>query len=237
MKRALAIATDYDGTLAAHGVVDAAALGALDRLRASGRKLVLVTGRVMHDLRGVFPRVGLFDRVVAENGALLVDPKTGEERLLAAPPPVAFAERLLERGVAPLSVGRVIVATLRQNERVVREAIAELGAPLEPIYNEESLMVLPRGVDKGTGGRAAFEALGLGADDIATRTVAIGDAENDVALLEACALGVAVADAHPDLRRVAQYITRGAAGAGFVEVATAIVSEPSARTDTPYTPR
>lgn len=39
------LATDYDGTIAHDGVVDAPTLAALEHLRPSGRKLILVTGR------------------------------------------------------------------------------------------------------------------------------------------------------------------------------------------------
>jgi HAD superfamily hydrolase (TIGR01484 family) len=78
--RYFALACDYDGTLAHHGRVDAATVSALERLRASGRKLVMVTGRDLEDLLHVFPEVHLFDRIVAENGWLLYDP-----RLIRAP--------------------------------------------------------------------------------------------------------------------------------------------------------
>jgi hydroxymethylpyrimidine pyrophosphatase-like HAD family hydrolase len=40
----LALATDYDGTLASQGMVDAATLAALERFKATGRRLILVTG-------------------------------------------------------------------------------------------------------------------------------------------------------------------------------------------------
>jgi hypothetical protein len=43
--RYLALACDYDGTLASEGRVAPETVGALERLRASGRRLLLVTGR------------------------------------------------------------------------------------------------------------------------------------------------------------------------------------------------
>ena len=105
-----AFATDYDGTIAHDGVVDPPTIAALERLRASGRRLILVTGRELNDLFRVLPQIDLFDRVVAENGAVLYRPDTKAERNLAEPPPPRFAQRLREAGVDPLSVGRVIVA-------------------------------------------------------------------------------------------------------------------------------
>src|SRR5215813_2808909 len=102
--RYLALAVDYDGTLAQDGIVAPPTLTALERVAASGRKLILVTGRELAELLGIFPRIDLFDRVVAENGALLYRPASKESELLAHAPPEAFVMELERRGVAPLSV-------------------------------------------------------------------------------------------------------------------------------------
>ena len=75
----LAIAADYDGTIAHDGVVDPATFDALKEFKESGRRLILVTGRELPDLKRVFPKLQIFDRVVAENGALIYDPSTEEE--------------------------------------------------------------------------------------------------------------------------------------------------------------
>jgi hydroxymethylpyrimidine pyrophosphatase-like HAD family hydrolase len=106
-----ALATDYDGTLAHHGRVEQPTLAALEKLLATGRKLVLVTGRELPELLGIFPEIQLFEQVVVENGALLYTPANREEKTLAAAPPPEFVARLRERGVGPISVGRVIVAS------------------------------------------------------------------------------------------------------------------------------
>ena len=119
----IALATDYDGTLALHGQVDDLTCKALEEVRSSGRKLILVTGRDLLDLQRVFSQLDLFDLVVAENGALLFDPAKKEEIPLAEPPPEALVKRLRERGVSPLAVGRTIIATWEPNEGVVLEAI------------------------------------------------------------------------------------------------------------------
>ena len=90
----LALATDYDGTLADHGTVSTEVLTALEKLKQTGRKLIMVTGRELPDLREVFPQLDIFDMIVAENGALLYDPATRKERALAPSPPEEFVARL-----------------------------------------------------------------------------------------------------------------------------------------------
>ena len=122
----LALASDYDGTLAEDGHVDDATLDAAGRLRASGRKLILVTGRELPELKSVFPRIHLCDVVVAENGALLYWPADGREEVLAEPPPEAFIAEMARLGVKPFSVGRVIFATWRPHAAVVLTTLQQM---------------------------------------------------------------------------------------------------------------
>jgi len=137
-----AFAVDYDGTLATHGRVAQATSEALQRLKASGVKLLLVTGRELPDLQQVFPRHDLFDVIVAENGALLYWPARREERPLAPPPPEALLRRLKRARVEPLSVGRSIIATWRPNESKVLEAISESKLEWHIVFNKEAVMAL-----------------------------------------------------------------------------------------------
>jgi len=194
--RYFALATDYDGTLAHDGVVSPATITALEQLRATGRKLILVTGRELPDLLRAFLRIDLFDSVVVENGALLYLPATREEQPLADPPPEAFVAALQAQGVAPLSVGRVIVATWHPNETVVLTTIRDLGLEHQVIFNKGAVMVLPPGINKATGLGAALEHLGLSAHNV----VGVGDAENDHAFMRLCECAVAVANALPMVR-------------------------------------
>jgi hydroxymethylpyrimidine pyrophosphatase-like HAD family hydrolase len=212
--RYLTLAADYDGTLAHDGQVDEATWDALHRLRQSGRKLLLVTGRELEDLRTVCPDLGCFDGVVAENGALLYWPDQHEALRLGEPPPAAFVEALRGRGVRPLSVGHVIVATIKPNETAALEVIREQGLELQLIFNKDAVMILPPGVNKASGLKKALAHLGLSRHN----TVAIGDAENDHAFLGFCECGVAVANAVEALRERADLVTRGARGAGVAEL-------------------
>jgi hypothetical protein len=138
-----ALASDYDGTLATDGRVDDATMQALEQFKATGKKLILATGRELRDLRAVFEGVRLFDVVIAENGAVLYFPATQEERALAAPPPEEFVAALRAKGVDPLSVGRSVVATWTPNEGMVLDAIREIGLDWQLIFNKGAVMCLP----------------------------------------------------------------------------------------------
>jgi hydroxymethylpyrimidine pyrophosphatase-like HAD family hydrolase len=210
----IALATDYDGTIAHYSVVDTQTRDALARFRETGRRLILVTGRDLPDLKRVFPELKLFDRVVAENGALIYDPSTEQERVIAAAPPSLFVDKLRERNVQPLTIGRAIVSTWEPNETAVLEVIRDLGLELQIIFNKGAVMILPPGVNKATGTVAALNDLELSAHNV----VAVGDAENDHAFLHACGCSAAVANALPMLREAADIKLSGDHGAGVIEL-------------------
>jgi hydroxymethylpyrimidine pyrophosphatase-like HAD family hydrolase len=208
------LALDYDGTIAQDGRVDAGTVEALDRVRASGRKLILVTGRELDDLRRVFDREDLFDVIVAENGALLYWPSRREEQLLAEPAPQPFVAALKTANITPISFGRVIVATWEPNETVVLELIRALGLEWQITFNKGAVMVLPPGVNKETGLAAALQELGLSRHNV----VGVGDAENDHAFLTLCEFSCAVANALPLVKERADFVSACDHGAGVVEV-------------------
>jgi len=216
----VALATDYDETLASGGEVAPQTLNALKRLRSSGRKLLLITGRELNDLLQVCPDIALFDCVIAENGALLYTPASRETRFLGPPPSERLVQVLQERGVHPLSVGRSIVATLHRNENAVRDVIGETGVAVEIIFNRDALMILPAGINKGSGLEAVLRELRLPRQAV----VGIGDAENDEPFLKQCGISVAVANATPEIKELANIVTRGERGAGVIEVIESILA-------------
>jgi HAD superfamily hydrolase (TIGR01484 family) len=218
--RYLALATDYDGTLAHHDVVDNATINALERFRTTGRRLILVTGRTLDDLLRVYPHVALFDRIVAENGALLYRPDNKAETILGERPPDKFVETLQQRGVAPLSVGQVIVATWSPHENIVLNTIRDLGLELHVVFNKGAVMVLPSGVNKASGLHAALDDLRLSPHNV----VGIGDAENDHAFLQLCECSFAVANALPIVKQRADWITERGHGAGVAELVEKIIA-------------
>jgi HAD superfamily hydrolase (TIGR01484 family) len=210
----LAVATDYDGTIAHHGTVKAETVAALKRCKESGRRLILVTGRELGDIKRVFSEIKLFDRVVAENGALIYDPSTEQERVIAAAPPANFVERLKERKVEPLSVGRSIVATWEPHQTTVLETIRELGLELQIIFNKGAVMVLSPGMNKGAGLQVALRELEISPHNV----VGVGDAENDHSFMHACGCSAAVANALPMVKKAADIRLAGDHGDGVIEL-------------------
>ncbi len=212
--RYVCLACDFDDTLASDGVVPEGVIRSLARVKASGRNLILATGRRLEDLFQVFPYLSLFDYIVSENGGLLYRPTSKVARLLCEPAPLAFTEMLREKGVTSLELGRVIVAAWHPSETKIVEAIQELGLDLHISFNKGAVMVLPPGVDKGTGVCAALRELGLSKHNL----VGVGDAENDHALLSASECSVAVANAIPVVKEHADFTVSRERGAGVIEL-------------------
>lgn len=217
----LALATDYDGTLAHHGRVSESTLDALRRVRASGRKLIMVTGRELPDLERAFPPLEMFDLIVAENGALLYWPAEKRTDVLAEPPPTTLCTTLKERGVSPLSCGRVVIGAWRPHEKILLEVISELGLEHHIIFNKDAVMVLPSGVNKATGLGHALDRMKINPDQV----VGIGDAENDHAFLDACAIAVAVENALPSLKEHCDLVTTKDHGDGVVELIDRLLAD------------
>jgi hydroxymethylpyrimidine pyrophosphatase-like HAD family hydrolase len=219
--RYLALCSDYDGTAATQGHLAASTIAAFERVRASGRKLLLVTGRRVENLREVCDRLDLFDRIVAENGALICNPSSHEQRILGPAPPPILIETLRARGVGPLAVGHVVVAAPRAWEFAVVRALHDLALQWQIILNRDAIMVLPASVNKAAGLTSALEEL-----DIApAQAIGIGDAENDLDFLAACGIGVAVSNALPRLKETADIVTAGACGAGVEELIRELLAD------------
>ena len=214
-----AIACDYDSTLAHEGRVAPKTLKALRRARAAAKKLMLITGRTLNDLRTVFSELSLFDVIVVENGAVLLDPAAGLEKPLCAAPTAEFVTDLSRRNV-PFSLGRCVLATVKPHEVVVQEVIDRLNLDLAITMNRESVMVLPRGIDKASGLMAALNRLHIQASAV----VGIGDAENDVSFLRLCGFSVAVANAIDALKDEVDYVTLGNDGTGASEIIEQVIA-------------
>ena len=212
--RFAALAFDYDGTLTQSDRLSTTVLSHLRAQREDGTRLVLVTGRILAELRHAAPGVEEeFDAVVAENGAVLVD--QDGVRDLATPIDPELARALTHRDVS-VRAGRVVLAGRGRDAATALEEIGRLGLDCQLVRNRSELMILPSGISKGTGLMEALAELGVSRHS----TLAVGDAENDLPLLAVAEVGVAVANAVDSLKRTADVVLEGADGDGVVELLT-----------------
>lgn len=241
----LALASDFDGTIAKDGEIDEATLAALQRWRQAERQIILITGRRLDDFLQIFAPVQIFDLVVAENGAVLYHPQQQTTRLLAEPPHPDFVEQLRHRiaqanaqadtphsiagefsqlakhySLGGLEVGRVIVATWVPHDATAQALIEEQELALQVILNKGAVMILPDGIDKAFGLKAALQELELDPETV----VGVGDAENDAAFLHLCGHSVAVANALPALKEQVDFVTTESRGAGVTELIDRLLS-------------
>src|SRR5581483_4079812 len=203
------IACDFDGTGAANGRLAPETASVLASARALGFVTLLVTGRVLEDLQAAQVPFASFDAVVAENGALVWLPATNRTIQLAPPPPDAFLAELRARGI-PYHAGAVVVGTWDRHGSDILHLIRRFGMASQLVYNRESLMVLPSGVDKAVGVQRALDELHRSPRSM----VAFGDAENDRPLLELAEVGIAARGSVPAIATAAddRLALPGAAG-------------------------
>ena len=210
-----ALACDYDGTLAFEDRIPPVVHEALERARTAGLRLILVTGRTFFELTRVCDCLELFDAVVAENGAVLYYPGSAMIRDQGPPVPDRLLAELDRRGIY-YQVGRVIVGTGRGDEGALKEALAAAGVTRDLIYNRAALMLLPAGVSKGSGVLQALRVLSLSPHDV----LALGDAENDLPLFDACGFSGCPEDSLPAVRERVDWVFPGVHGAGIAAAIT-----------------
>ena len=202
--RLTVLALDYDGTIARNDVLDPDVRKAIADARERGITVVIVTGRILDDLRRVAGDLGFVDAVVAENGAVVAFPEAGRSVTLAQAAPQLLVDELRRRGLS-IQVGHCVIEADAQAATEFLAAIHGLEVPCVLMFNRSRLMALPSGVNKANGFREALRTLRLSAHN----ANGIGDAENDYDLLEQCELGVAVAWGSRPLQRAADEILRG----------------------------
>jgi hydroxymethylpyrimidine pyrophosphatase-like HAD family hydrolase len=198
------IALDYDGTVARDDALDPSVRAAIAAARTQGVVVLLVTGRILDELRRVAGDLHFVDGVIAENGAMLHFPSSGRTSALAPPVPEPFIAELRRRAI-PFAAGHCLVDADAADAPRLLDVIRDLELPLVLMFNRGRVMTSAQGVSKSTGLRVALETLRLSPRN----TVAIGDAENDHELLRFAEVGVAVEWSSPALRQAADVVIAG----------------------------
>lgn len=209
------IALDYDGTIARHDTLDPSVRDAIAIARTRGILVLLVSGRILDELRRVAGDLHFVDAVVAENGAVLHFPDSGHTSLLAPPMRREFIDALERRGVHAVA-GQCLIDSDASDAPRILEAIRAAELPLVLLFNGGRVMTLSQGVSKATGLQTALDTLRLSARN----TLAVGDAENDHELLRLAEVGAAVSWGSAALRDAADVVVEGtgpAAVAAYIE--------------------
>ncbi len=202
--RFLTIALDYDRTIARNDQLDSRVREAIAELRAQNIVVLIVTGRILEDLRRVAGDLHFVDGVVAENGAVIEFTDSSYSRALGPPPPANLLEALGREGIS-FKAGRSIVEADAAAAPRLLAILERLELPLALVFNRGRVMVLPQAISKATGLREALKILRLSPHN----AVAIGDAENDHELLRSCEVGVAVGWGSETLKASADYVLPG----------------------------
>ena len=209
------LALDYDGTIAQNDILAADVRAAIAAARARGVVVLLVTGRILTDLRRVAGDLHFVDGVVAENGAVLHWPESSRTSALAPAVPERLLAELRVRNI-PFGVGQCLVDGNANDAARILDVIRSLELPLVLVFNHSRVMITTQGVSKATGLQAALETLRLSLRN----TVAIGDAENDHELLRLAEVGVAVGWGSQALAAAADVVLPGTSPAAVAAYVT-----------------
>jgi len=237
--------TDIDDTLSTDGRITALAYGALERLRASGRIVVPVTGRPAGWCDHI-ARMWPVDAVVGENGGFFMRydaPRRAMRRRFA----VGEEERASRRAALATVAHEIIAAVpgcalasdqpYRETDLAIdyREDVAPL-----PQADVDRIVALMRSrgltakqssihvngwfgdYDKLAMTRILLrEAFGMSLDDERARSIFVGDSPNDAPMFKFFPNSVGVANVRAFLTRIATppaYVTQAEGGNGFAEL-------------------
>jgi phosphoglycolate phosphatase len=216
-----AVVTDVDGTLTDQDRrLNLAAVDLVQRLNRSGIPVVIATGNVLPVALALYRFLGLQGPIIAENGGVLYHRNDGRDVVehLADRRVALAAYRRLKR--AGLPARRLFTDRWRESEVALEEGLSPRrvrailrGAPVLIESTGFAMHLMQRGAGKLPALRRALQPMGLAPGDC----LAIGDGDNDVAMLRAAAWAVSFPSGSPRARRAADYVTRAEYGDGFVE--------------------
>ncbi len=214
------LATDFDGTLTEDGKVAEETWNALWDAKSKGLTIILVTGRRLEALTALGPFDELCKAIVAENGAVVYLP---DSEIILYPFGHLPAELLtpLQKMDIPLELGSVIAATWVPHDIAVMDLLSKTRSPATIEYNKGAVMLLPPGATKGTGLLVALQELGYSSHNV----VACGDGENDRSFFEQAEVSVAVANATPELKKVADVVLTETNGKGVRSLIKDLIDE------------
>lgn len=186
----------------------------LDELKSLGVDLILATGRTIHYVKRLCNRFNIWMCVIAENGAVIYFPITKKTITINTLYMAKVKKIVRELNLPGTVIGKVITSNRAEDESVIREKLGKLANEVNFVKNVDDIMILPLGVDKGLGLRVAMQYLNIDIE----KTIAIGDAENDVDMFMNPGFKVALANSHEKLKRLANQVTKEPSTRGVREI-------------------
>jgi phosphoglycolate phosphatase len=216
-----AVVTDIDGTVTdRQRRLDTEAVDLVHRMTEAGIPVVLATGNVLPIALALHRFLGLDTPIVAENGGILYRGGGGQEvveRLADRRLALAAFRRLVKAG---LPVRRLFTDRWRESEVAIQETVSVRkiravlpGRSIQVESTGYATHLIQRGAGKLPALRRALKPMGLTPGDC----LAIGDGDNDAAMLRASAWAVSFPSGSARARRVADYVTQAEYSRGFVE--------------------
>lgn len=206
-----AIVTDFDRTLTDEpGIVDQILL---KELKALKRPLILVTGRKMDYSKELYRKYPIWDCIIAENGSCIYFSNTNiilnftSDRFLEA-------KDILGKSELPSDYGSSMISVFRKHNARLMELLDGIRNNLTFVEHFNEVMILPLGVNKGSSLRIALNYLKLDPEKL----IIVGDGSNDIDLFKNPGFKIAVANASPRLKLLADEITKKASKKGIREI-------------------
>jgi phosphoglycolate phosphatase (TIGR01487 family) len=212
-----AIVCDVDGTITdGEKHIQAQGIEALRLAQDNGFVVMLASGNVLPVTFGLSAFIGLEGPVIAENGGI-VSYREEIYRLHSAELPERAYHHLVQ-AIGP--VDRLFTDNWRQTEVGLKrsndlERVKEVlqGWNVEIEATGFAIHIMEKGHSKVSGIRKASELMDIPMEEF----IAIGDADNDVKMLQECGYGIAVGNASPAAKAAANHVCLGKHSAGVTE--------------------
>jgi len=217
-----ALLTDIDGTIT--DPTRRISTGSIETIRSlvdSGIEVVLASGNTSCFMDALCKMIGTKGTFIAENGGVFRVGFTGSLQIKGDQAVVKKALEVLQTHFrasgrelelfsptyrfADLAFARTV--PVDEVKTVLRDY------PVQVLDTGYAIHLLSPGISKGTALVALAREMGLVPADF----LAIGDSLNDIQMLKTAGIGITVANAHPDTKAAAQYVTGKEYGDGFVE--------------------
>jgi len=219
-----ALVTDIDGTITdRRRRINTAAVEAIRTLVDSGIEVVLASGNTVCFLDGLCKMVGTDGTIIAENGGVYRRGFSGtlhipgdREVCLAAFEVLRdhFARKGVELELYSVQYRFADVAFARNIDPVeARAVVRDHDLPARVLDTGFAIHLQTPGINKGTALTELAREMGFSPGEM----MAVGDSENDIEMIRAAGIGVAVQNAPDTTRAVADWVSPSAYGDGFVE--------------------